>query len=122
MFWNTPRSGSQAVMKLLLDESVPRRLDQFFPDRFRVSTAPKMGWSGKDNGELLTLAAQASFSALITADQSMAYQQNLQTLPIAMIVLIAHQNRIEDFSPLVPSIVELLDAGIAKRVYRISAQ
>ena len=109
------------MTKLLLDESVPRRLADFFPDRFLVSTAPKMGWSGKENGDLLALAAQASFSALITADQNMEYQQNLNTLPIGMIVLIAHQNRIEDFSPLAPSIVDLLDAGIERRVYRISA-
>ena len=109
------------MVKLLLDESVPRRLADFFPGRFRVSTAPKMEWSGKGNGELLALAAQASFAALITADQSMEYQQNLQTLPIAVIVLVAHQNRIEDFSPLVPSIIDLLDAGIERRVYRISA-
>ena len=109
------------MMKLLLDESVPKRLADFFPDRFSVSTAPKMGWSGKDNGDLLALAAQASFSVLITADQNMEYQQNPLTLPIAVIVLIARQNRIEDFSPLAPSIVELLDAGVEKRVYRISA-
>ena len=110
------------MVKLLLDESVPRRLAEFFPDNFHISTVPGMGWSGIANGELLTLAARESFAALITADQNIEYQQNTESLPLALIVLVAHRNRIEDFSPLTPNIVHLIDVGIEKRVYRISAQ
>ena len=74
-------------MKLLLDESIPRQLADLFPENLEIHTAPQMDWAGKTNGELLLLAAQASFSALVTADRNIEYQQNIKTLPIAVIVL-----------------------------------
>ena len=45
-----------------------------------------MGWSELDNGELLA-AAEASFDAFITTDQSLRYQQNLSGRRIAILVL-----------------------------------
>ena len=44
-------------MRLLLDESVPRRLGTFFPAAYEVHTVPRMGWAGIGNGALLRLAA-----------------------------------------------------------------
>jgi hypothetical protein len=41
-------------------------------------------------------------------DQNLEYQQNLQTLPIAVLVVEAVSNRIEHLSPLVPSILREL--------------
>ena len=110
-----------AMVKLLLDESVPKGLAGCLPDRFHTDTAPKMGWSGLDNGELLSAASAESFTALITADQNMEYQQNTKNLPLALIVLIARSNRVEDLRPLVPDIIRLIDAGIEKQVYQIRA-
>jgi hypothetical protein len=45
-----------------------------------------MGWSGVKNGKLLALAAD-EFDAFVTVDKNMPYQQNLTTLPVAVIVL-----------------------------------
>ena len=87
-------------MKLLLDESVPRGLPVCFPQRFEVQTAPKTGWAGIGNGELIQRAATAGFDALITADSNIEYQQNLKNLPIAIIVLRALTNRMEHLRPL----------------------
>ena len=39
-------------MKLLFDESVPRQLGVYFPDRIEVQTAQRMGWAGSKNGDL----------------------------------------------------------------------
>ena len=44
-------------MRLLLDESVPRRLGASFPELFTVHTVQEMGWAGTENGQLLVLAA-----------------------------------------------------------------
>jgi hypothetical protein len=65
-----------------------------------------MGWSTVKNGELLTLAA-GRFDVFVTVDRNLAFQQNLTTLPIAVIVLGARTNRLADLIPLVP---RLLDA------------
>lgn len=45
-----------------------------------------MGWGGAKNGVLLVLAATA-FDAFITVDKNLPYQQNLTTLPVAVVAL-----------------------------------
>jgi predicted nuclease of predicted toxin-antitoxin system len=89
-------------MRLLLDESVPRRLRREFP-RHSVKTVVEMGWSGVKNGALLSLAA-AEFDAFITVDRNLPYQQNVATLPIAVVVLVAQSNELQALLPLVPQI------------------
>ena len=107
------------MRKILFDEDVPRALARYFPDNIQVSTAQQMGWSGKENGELLRFAAQASFTAVITLDQNMASRQNPDTLPLAVIVLRAPRQNLADYANLVTShVVDLLAAGVEKRVYR----
>jgi predicted nuclease of predicted toxin-antitoxin system len=94
-------------MRLLLDESVPARLYKSLPNH-HVSTAVREGWSGVKNGKLLALAA-ASFDAFITVDKNLRYQQNLQTLPIAVVVLDGHSNELHALLPLIPA----LEAALA---------
>jgi hypothetical protein len=55
-------------MRLLLDESVPRRLRRASPGH-SVKTAVEMGWGGVKNGALLVLAA-AEFDAFINDVQA----------------------------------------------------
>ncbi|MDF0668011.1 MAG: hypothetical protein P0119_18360 [Nitrospira sp.] len=93
-------------MRLLLDESVPRRFRQALPVH-TVKTAVEMGWGGKKNGELLALAA-SQFEAFITVDQNLPYQQDISTLPIAVIVLVVLSNELQTLLPLVPRLEETL--------------
>ena len=90
-------------MKLLLDEQVPRQLATSFPAEFEVQTVQQMGWAGTKNGQLLQLASEHEFLALITADKNMEYQQNHADLPIMVIVLIAQGNRLQELEPLIYS-------------------
>ena len=53
-------------MRILLDENVPRKLKQAFPN-FIVATVGEMGWAGVRNGELLKRAENV-FDVLITVD------------------------------------------------------
>ena len=93
-------------MKLLLDESIPRRLKHEL-SQHEVTTVPERGWAGKKNGELIELAS-GSFDIFITVDQGLEYQQNLANVEIAVIVLRARTNRFADLKPLVPKILEAL--------------
>jgi hypothetical protein len=63
-----------------------------------------MGWAGIKNGRLLALAAPA-FDAFVTIDQKLEHQQNLNTLPVAVVVLRARSNRFVDLAPLVPELM-----------------
>ncbi len=42
-------------MKILLDESVPRKLSYDFPIEHEVKTVRDMRWLGKRNGDLIEL-------------------------------------------------------------------
>ena len=95
-------------MKLLLDESIPRQLARFFPGLLEVCTAQRVGWTGSKNGALSRLAADHGFDALITADQRIEYQQNLNNFPIPVIVMIAYRTRVQELQSLVPEVADIL--------------
>jgi hypothetical protein len=62
-----------------------------------------MGWSGKKNGELLQLMVGQRFEVLLTVDQSIRHQQNLQASGVAVIVLVSPSNSLADLVPLMPA-------------------
>ena len=106
-------------MKLLLDESLPRRLKSLFADH-EACTVPEMGWQGTKNGELIRLAA-SEFEVFVTADQNLQYQQNLAGVDIGVIVMAAHTNRLDDLRPLVPAVLHALESIRPGDVVRVAA-
>lgn len=68
-----------------------------------------MGWAGLDNGELLA-KAEKHFDVFITVDRNLTFQQNLSRFDIAVLVLRARSDRLKDLIPLVPKIIDALNA------------
>jgi hypothetical protein len=93
-------------VRVLLDECLPRRLKRELVGH-DARTAPEMGWASKRNGELLALAI-SDFDVFVTADRNLSYEQDLSAFDIAVIVLVARSNRLEDLRPLVPRLLEIL--------------
>lgn len=88
-------------MRILLDEDILRRLAALLVGH-EVSTVQRNGWSGVKNGRLLGLAA-AEFDVFLTMDSNLEFhQQNLSTLPIAVLVVAAASNRMEHLTPMTP--------------------
>jgi len=85
-------------VKLLLDENLPQQMRLELPGH-DVFTVSYMKWSGIENGALLRLAAEAGFDAVITNDHGLEYEQNLQSLPVAVVVLMLPSNTIESIRP-----------------------
>ena len=106
-------------MKLLLDEQLPRQFADHFPGQFDVQTVQSMGWGSTKNGALLQLAANNQFSALITGDKNIEYQQNHLALPVPVIVLMSVGHRLQDITPLIPGVVETLNGISQPGVYRV---
>ena len=104
-------------MRILLDEDLPRRLGRLLTGH-EPETVPRCGWSGVKNGKLLALAA-TKFDVFLTMDQNIEFQQNLATLPIAILVVEAVSNRIEHLQPLVPEILEELNHTPPKSLRRV---
>jgi predicted nuclease of predicted toxin-antitoxin system len=106
-------------MRILLDESLPRRLRAAFPGH-DVVTVAEAGWSGLQNGELLQLAAER-FDLFVTADQNVQYQQNLRSLPLSVAVLTGRDNRYETLLPLVEQLLARLPLLPARSFIRCDA-
>ena len=93
-------------MKVLLDECVPGKLGRELAEH-EVQTVTKRGWSGIKNGNLLALAA-TEFDVFLTVDQNLKYQQNLKNFDIAIVLLIARNNRLKTLLLLMPEVREAL--------------
>ena len=97
-------------MKLLLDENLPKRLKQDFPDH-EIYTVRDMGGNGIKIGELLQLMLDESFNGLLTFDKNLQYQQNFQKFTLTVIVLSARINSYEELSKLSPKVNKFLSRG-----------
>lgn len=106
-------------MKVLLDECVDRRLAQDLKEH-EVVTVPEAGWAGVKNGDLLRLA-QAQFDVFVTVDRNLSFQQRLPQFSVAVIVLQARTNRLEDLRPLVPRLRQILATAPKGEVTWISS-
>jgi len=106
-------------VRILLDESLPRGVIRLLPAH-EVRPVAAMGWTGTRNGPLLQLAA-AEFDAVLTADRNLEHQQNLASLPIAVVVLVAPTNRIESLRPLVPALLRTPEALRPRELVHASA-
>jgi len=93
-------------VKVLLDECVNQRLARDYIGH-EVSTVEQMGWKSKENGELLALAAKA-FDVFVTTDRNLSFQQNVQNLGIAVVVMTAHTNRLADLRRIVPALLKVM--------------
>jgi predicted nuclease of predicted toxin-antitoxin system len=108
-------------LRLLLDESVPRRLGRHLAAH-DVESVHDREWDGLKNGALLS-AAEAEYDVLITADQNLPHQQHLPLFKLRIVVLAGATNRLEDLVPLVPSLLqrceELQDGQVAVVSWRV---
>lgn len=90
-------------MRILLDEDLPRRFATLLVGH-EVFTVQRRGWAGIKNGRLLGLAG-AEFDVFVTMAGNLEFQQNLASLPIAVLVIEAVSNRMEHLTPLVPNVL-----------------
>jgi predicted nuclease of predicted toxin-antitoxin system len=94
-------------MKLLLDENLPKRLKEDFPEH-NVFTARDMGWNGLRDAALLSKASGAGFRVVLTFDKNMRHQQNFSHFPIAVFMLASKNNTYLELTKLSPLIRRLL--------------
>ena len=106
-------------MHILLDEPLPRRLISELTGH-TVSTVTDQGWSGLENGELLH-AAVGQFDVFLTADQNLEYQQNLSELALSVVVLVAHNNKLETIRSLIPDLLDRMTDLEPRTLVKISA-
>jgi len=89
---------------------MPRPLARFLI-KHEVVTSVEMGWLLLKNGDLLAAAENNGFDVMVTADQNLAYQQNLKDRKIALVVL--PSGRWPKVQPFIPKIIEAVDIATA---------
>ena len=105
-------------MRVLLDENLPHQLRELFEGNIEVVTVRYRGWQGKENGEMLRIAAN-EFDAFITMDQGIPHQQNLSEIKIGIILLETESNRLEDLAPLISQVNAVLKTLKNGQVVRV---
>lgn len=104
-------------MRVLLDECVPRRLKNDLLEH-EVRTVAEMGWSGTKDRELIQLAEQ-NFDALITVDRNLEHQQNLCSVELVIVVIVAASNDINVLRKLMPKVCAALSESKTGSVIRL---
>jgi predicted nuclease of predicted toxin-antitoxin system len=107
-------------VRVLLDEQLPRQLAPYLVGH-DASTVQQQGWAGLKNGELLKQAELRGFEVFLTADQNLAYQQNLTSSRLFVIVLVAPSNAFEDLLPAVPTALAAMAEPTAGQPIRIGS-
>ena len=107
-------------MKILLDESLPRKLKNDFGKDHEVWTVRDKGWLSKKNGELLKLMINDGFELFVTADQNLQYQQKVEKLPLTIAVLRGSDNRLSTLQNLIPLLFKRINEGSLPNVIEIS--
>ena len=99
------------MIRLLLDENLPKKLKYRFGEDYHVSTVSEEGWSSFKNGDLLQLMHQTGIHYFITGDKNLSYQQNYLQWNVQLIVLNARNNQYETLLPFVEKIKKLIESG-----------
>lgn len=76
-------------MRVLLDHNLPHKLRTSLSTlcTHEIVTTSYIGWGELANGELLRVAEENRFDIFVTADQTLAYEQNLTGRRLAIIAL-----------------------------------
>jgi hypothetical protein len=74
------------VPSVLLDKNIPWGIRPHLTGH-TVRTTEDEGWSGLENGDLLSAAERVGFKVMLTADRRIRYQQNLAGRRLALVVL-----------------------------------
>jgi predicted nuclease of predicted toxin-antitoxin system len=104
------------MKKLLLDENLPVRLKFDFPEDKEILTVNDMKWNSMKNGELLKAMEINNFDVLISSDQNLIYQQNINKYSMNFIIIKAPDNRYETVSPLIPKVISKIKSGLTEKV------
>lgn len=105
-------------MKVPLDECVTHYLKRDFKAH-EILTVEEAGFKGLKNGRLLE-AASGQYDVLVTVDQNLQYQQNLQNFSVAVIVLKAKRSTYPMLKPLMPKVLEILETIKAGEIVVVS--
>jgi hypothetical protein len=107
-------------LKVLFDHNVDRRLRRHLPGH-EIKTTREMGWEELTNGELMASARTAGFAAMLTIDKNIRHEQNLDKLPLPVVVLDSISNALPALIPFVPYLEALIKGDLSCALHVMGA-
>ena len=107
------------LVRILIDECVDERLRHDFSGH-DCQTARYAGFAGLKNGHLLSAAEKSGFEVIVTVDQNIPYQQDLQNRNIAILILRAPTNRLLHLKQVIPAALKALTVIKSREVITVS--
>lgn len=107
-------------MKIFFDHNVDRRFARRLVGH-DVKTARQLRLDALANGLLLRAAAQAGFDVFLTIDKKIEYEQNLRTLPLAVVILDSPSNALPMLTPFVEPLLLLFSSPLERGLFVIQA-
>lgn len=106
------------MVKVALD----MQMDESYVDKLKIPTVEIMHASNKvegdtPNGGLIKLLSEAGIDVLLTCDTNMFHQQNRETLPLSVITIFTHNNKVKTLENYVAELSSLLRSSLENRFY-----
>ena len=105
-------------MKVVLDECLPKKLCNLFPD-YDIQTVPQLGLAGLNDTDLLVKLDELNVDVFITIDGNIEYQQKFDERNFGTVLIRAISNRYEDLRHLQGSIDKSINSCEPGQVVRI---
>lgn len=110
-------------MKVLLDENIDIRFKKAFANtEHKVYTVRDLGWNGITNGKLLQKLKEAQFDILVAVDKNLPYQQNENSLTVAIFILDVKKNVLTNILPFVPKLLISWEQPLENRFYLLTSE
>ena len=92
-------------MKIIIDECLPKRMLQFFPND-QAYTVPQIGLNGVSDSELLNILEEKKIDVFVTIDGNIEYQQQFHNRVFGTVIIRSPSNRYLDLLSLKEKIVD----------------
>ena len=101
-------SPGKNIVRIVLDENLPRPLSRIFDASHQIMTVQGLGLAGTANGALIALL-DGNYDVFVTADKNLRYQQNLTGRTLAIVEL--PTNRLPLLNPMTTEITTTVEAA-----------
>ena len=98
------------LMRIVLDENLPRPLSRIFNPIHQVATVQELGRAGTANGGVLA-QLEGNHDVFVTADKNLRYQQNLVVRRLAIVEL--PSNRLPILKTMTAEIVSAVTSAVS---------
>ena len=105
-------------MKIIIDECLPKKLTQIFPDH-EAWTVPEIGLAGSEDGKLLDELDARNIDVFITIDGNIEFQQRFIGRKFGTVLIRSVSNRLENLLHLQDELSDAIKKANSGNIQRV---